>query len=53
MDPLDSSETALIPEEYALVAKMEEIIQFFCDYLQVTDSDLAPQMCMWYLISQH
>jgi hypothetical protein len=30
---------------------MEEIIQFFLDLLQVTGGDLAPEKCVWYLIS--
>jgi hypothetical protein len=30
---------------------MEEIIQFFLDLLQVTGGDLAPDKCVWYLIS--
>jgi hypothetical protein len=34
-----------------LIAKMEEIIQFFLDLLQVTVVDLAPEKCVWYLIS--
>jgi hypothetical protein len=42
VDPVESSETALTPEKEALVAKMEEIIQYFLDCLQVTGGDLAP-----------
>jgi hypothetical protein len=30
---------------------MEEIIQFFLDLRQVTGGDLAPEKCVWYLIS--
>jgi hypothetical protein len=30
---------------------MEEIIQLFLDLLQVTGGDLAPDKCVWYLIS--
>jgi hypothetical protein len=31
---------------------MEEVIQFFLDLLQVTGGDLAPEKCVWYLISR-
>jgi hypothetical protein len=37
--------------EETLISKMEEIIQFFLDLLQVTGGDLAPEKCVWYLIS--
>jgi hypothetical protein len=30
---------------------MEEIIQSLLDLLQVTGGDLAPEKCVWYLIS--
>jgi hypothetical protein len=39
------------PEE-TIIAKMEEIIQFFLDLLQVVEGDLAPEKCVWYIISQ-
>jgi hypothetical protein len=42
MDPVESTETDLTPEEEALIAKMEDIIQFFMDCLQVTYGDLTP-----------
>jgi hypothetical protein len=42
MEPVKSSRTPLSPEEEALFAKVEEIIQFLLDYLQVTCGDLAP-----------
>jgi hypothetical protein len=41
----------LTSSEETLIAKMEEIIQFFLDLLQVTGGDLAPEKCVWYLIS--
>jgi hypothetical protein len=41
----------LTMSEETLIAKMEEIIQFFLDLLQVTGGDLAPDKCVWYLIS--
>jgi hypothetical protein len=34
-----------------LLAKMEEIIQFFLDLLQVTGGNLSPEKCVWYLVS--
>jgi hypothetical protein len=34
-----------------LVARMEDIIQFFPDLLQVAGGDLAPEKCMCYIIS--
>jgi hypothetical protein len=36
--------------EETRIAKMEEIIQFFLDLLQVTGGNLAPEKCVWYLI---
>jgi hypothetical protein len=47
--PHDISELTM--SEETLIAKMEEIIPFFLDLLQVTGGDLAPEKCMWYLIS--
>jgi hypothetical protein len=41
----------LTSSEETLIAKMEEIIHFFLDLLQVTGGDLAPEKCVWYLIS--
>jgi hypothetical protein len=47
LEPIPSSVSAFIQEEEGLVARMEEIIQFFLDFLQVTGGDLAPgKMCM-------
>jgi hypothetical protein len=34
-----------------MVERMEDIIQFFLDLLQVTGGDLAPEKCVWYLIA--
>jgi hypothetical protein len=47
----DVIEQNFTEEEEQLVVKMEEIIQFFLDCLQVTGGDLAPIKCAWYLIS--
>jgi hypothetical protein len=49
---LVSSDIAeLTTSEETLIAKMEEIIHFFLDLLQVTGGNLAPEKCVWYLIS--
>jgi hypothetical protein len=50
LDPMSSSVHGLTQEEESLVARMEDIIQFFLDLLQVTGGDLAPEKCAWYLI---
>jgi hypothetical protein len=50
LEPIPSSVRALTQEEDSLVARMEDIIQFFLDLLQVTDGDLAPEKCAWYFI---
>jgi hypothetical protein len=50
LDPIPASIRGLIQEEESLVARMEVIIQFFLDILQVTGDDLAPKKCAWYLI---
>jgi hypothetical protein len=49
-EPIPSSVCGLTQEEEILVARMEDIIQFFLDLLQVTGGDLAPEKCAWYLI---
>jgi hypothetical protein len=50
LDPIPSTVRGLTQEEDNLVARMEVIIQFFLDLLQVTGGDLAPEKCAWYLI---
>jgi hypothetical protein len=50
LDPISSTDRGLTEEEDSLVARMEVIIQFFLDLLQVTGGDLAPENCAWYLI---
>jgi hypothetical protein len=45
MEPVESSETALTPEEEALIAKKEEII-YFLDCLQLTGGELASEKCV-------
>jgi hypothetical protein len=51
LDPVSHVISDLTSSEETLIAKMEEIIQFFLDLLQVTGGDLAPEKCVWYLIS--
>jgi hypothetical protein len=50
LEPIPSSVRGLTKEEESVVARVEEIIQFFLDLLQVTGGDLAPEKCAWYLI---
>jgi hypothetical protein len=51
LDPVSHVISDLTSSEETLIAKMEEVIQFFLDLLQVTGGDLAPEKCVWYLIS--
>jgi hypothetical protein len=50
LKPIPSSVHGFTQEEENLVARMEDIIQFFLNLLQVTGGDLAPEKCAWYLI---
>jgi hypothetical protein len=50
MEPVSVEEEALMWSEEELIAKNQDIIQFFLDVLQVTRGDLAPEKCAWYLI---
>jgi hypothetical protein len=43
LEPIPSSVSEFTQEEEGLVARMEDIIQFFLDLLQVNDGDLAPE----------
>jgi hypothetical protein len=49
-DPVPIKEKELTGDEEAMVKRMEDIIHFFLDLLQVTGGDLAPEKCVWYLI---
>jgi hypothetical protein len=49
-EPVLVEEEALTWSEEELIVKMQDIIQFFLDVLQVTGGDLAPAKCAWYLI---
>jgi hypothetical protein len=51
LEPVSHDISELTTSEETLIAKMEEIIQFFLDLLQVTGGDLDPEKCVWYLIS--
>jgi hypothetical protein len=50
MEPVDVEVTHLTLSEEELLGKMQMIIQFFLDLLQVTGGDLAPEKCVWFLI---
>jgi hypothetical protein len=50
---IPSSGSEFAQEEEGLVARMEEIMQFFLNLLQVTGGDLAPEKCVWYSIDHH
>jgi hypothetical protein len=52
LDPIPSSVRGLTQEEESLVTRMEDIIQFFLDLLQVTGGDLTPENYAWDLIGQ-
>jgi hypothetical protein len=42
LEPVSTDKSELTTSEETIIAKMEEIIQFFLDLLQVTGCDLAP-----------
>jgi hypothetical protein len=46
LEPVPHDISELTTSEETLIAKMEEIIQFFLDLLQVTGGDLAPEKCV-------
>jgi hypothetical protein len=50
IEPVDDEITALTISEEELIGKMQMIIHFFLDLLQVTGGDLAPEKCVWFLI---
>jgi hypothetical protein len=52
IEPVDAEVTALTLSEEELIGKMQTIIQFFLDLLQITGGDLAPENCVWFLICQ-
>jgi hypothetical protein len=50
LEPIPSTVSGLTQKEDSKVARMEVIIQFFLDLLQVMGGNLAPEKCAWYLI---
>jgi hypothetical protein len=50
-EPVPIDETELTSDEEDLVEQMQVVIQFLLDLLQVTDGDLAPEKCVWFLIA--
>jgi predicted HAD superfamily Cof-like phosphohydrolase len=50
MDQVPVEVTDLTQSEEDLIGKMQTIIQFFLDLLQVTGGDLDPEKCVWFLI---
>jgi hypothetical protein len=50
-EPVPIEVTDLTADEAELIDQMQLVIQFFLDLLQVTDGDLAPEKCVWYLIA--
>jgi hypothetical protein len=50
IETVDVEVTYLTISEEELKRKMQMIIQFFLDLLQVTGGDLAPEKCVWFLI---
>jgi hypothetical protein len=51
LEPIPTDRVELTTTKESLIAKMEEIIQFFLDLLQVAGGHLAPEKSVWYLIS--
>jgi hypothetical protein len=51
MEPVPASVTNLTDGEEALVGRMEEIIKFFLDFLQVTGGGPGLEKCAWFLIA--
>jgi hypothetical protein len=47
---MNAEVTALTLSEEELIGKMQTIIQFFLDLLQVKGGNLAPEKCAWFLI---
>jgi hypothetical protein len=50
IDTVPVEVTYLTQIENDLIGQMQTIIKFFFDSLQVTDGDLAPEKCAWFLI---
>jgi hypothetical protein len=50
IESVDAEVTVLNLSEEELIGKMQTIIQFFLDLLQVTGGDMAPEKYVWFLI---
>jgi hypothetical protein len=50
-EPLPLDETDMTTDEVELIDQMQVVIQFFLDLLQVTGGYLAPEKCVWCLIT--
>jgi hypothetical protein len=50
IEPTGTEVQQLTEREEKLVTRMQYIVQFFLDILQVTGGDLAPEKCAWYII---
>jgi hypothetical protein len=50
IEPIGVEVQQLTESEEKLVTRMQDIVPFFLDILQVTGGDLAPEKCAWYLI---
>jgi hypothetical protein len=50
IEPTGVEVQQLAESKEKLVTRMQDIVQFFLDILQVTGGDLAPEKCAWYLI---
>jgi hypothetical protein len=48
-EPVPIEENELTSDEEAMVKRMEDIITFFLDLLQLTGGDLAPEKFVWFL----
>jgi hypothetical protein len=50
IEPVDFEVTSLNLSEEELIWKMQTIIQFILDLLQLTGGDMDPEKCVWFLI---
>jgi hypothetical protein len=50
-EPVSSAALELVERKEELIEKMEYIMQYFLDLLQVTGGDLTPEKCAWFLIA--
>jgi hypothetical protein len=50
IEPTGVKVKQLTQSEEKLATRMQDIVQFFLDFLQVTGGDLTQEKCAWYLI---